>query len=170
MYHLAFIALNTNLKDIYAISGSESNCCFHQPTLISEFGPHKIESVLFNLGEWVDDPMSLRSASHAIQLLKVLDFPNHTPSIYAPISVFVAVMTLWTFTSIKSPESSYQDQLARLDSEDRESLLTLFNNPSNLPEAIMRYGVRYLGGCKEWRIGAALALVLAKMTETRSAV
>jgi hypothetical protein len=116
--------------------------------------------VLPLIRHWAKSELSIRAASHAVRLLKSIDFPTHTPSIYAPISVFVAVLTLWAYTSAAD---TVDQQTERLEPEDREQLHRLFPNASILPEGVMKSGVRYLGGCKEWRIGAALALVLAKM-------
>ena len=120
------------------------------------------------LRQWAKSALSRRAVSHATRLLVILDFPNPCASIYAPISSFVAALCLWAFVSFGSLESAYieeSDVEARID---RTEVAKLFGSEHPAPNVIIKIAVRYLSGCKEWRIGGALALVLAKMVDHKT--
>jgi hypothetical protein len=68
---------------------------------------------------------------------------------------------LWAYVSLRS-------QLLPAPGEQGPSAIIMaevYGNEKPTSNQIMKAGVRYLSGCKEWRIGGALALVLAKMME-----
>ena len=113
------------------------------------------------LRNWANSQSGSKAASHAIRLLKVLDFPKPSSSIYAPISVFVSTLCLWAYVSLRSP----LQQTAGDMGPSALIMAEVYGNEKPTSAQIMKGGVRYLSGCKEWRIGGALALVLAKMME-----
>ena len=113
------------------------------------------------LRNWANSQSGSKAASHAIRLLKVLDFPRPSSSIYAPISVFVSTLCLWAYVSLRSP----LQQTAGDMGPSAMIMAEVYGNEKPTSAQIMKGGVRYLSGCKEWRIGGALALVLAKMME-----
>ena len=109
--------------------------------------------------------MRQRAVFHAIRLLIVLDFPRPCASLYAPISSFVAALCLWAFVSFGSLQDAYSGEIDDEVKIDRAEVAKLFGDELPSPHVIIKVAVRYLSGCKEWRIGGALALVLAKMVD-----
>lgn len=117
------------------------------------------------LRQWAKSQLSYRAVSHAARLLVVLEFPKPCASIYAPISSFVAALCLWAFVSFGSLEDAYTEVDDVESKTDRTQIARLFGDEHPAPNNIIKVAVRYLSGCKEWRIGGALALVLAKMVD-----
>lgn len=125
----------------------------------AEFGPQQATEVLPALRHWATSPYSVRASTHALRLLKVFEFPQPNANFYAPVSVFVATLCLWVFVSLKPPT-------ANVGENELETFKALYGDATPVvPSVILKMGVRYLSGCKEWRIGSALALVLAKMMD-----
>lgn len=113
------------------------------------------------LRTWANSHSGAVAASHAIRLLQVLDVPRPSASIYAPISVFVSTLCLWAHRAL----SSSAQQKYPEEGPSPAKLAEVYGMETPTSNQIMKVGVRYLSGCKEWRIGASLALVLAKMME-----
>lgn len=118
---------------------------------------------------------------HALAIVELLREDGMDKSIYYPLSGFVATLTVWAYLKHHpatdhcepvSPEADATSTLAILSDPRLSTFLRLnagagegIQRPSVTAAAVLGRGAELLARGKAWRIGAALALVLAKKME-----
>lgn len=115
------------------------------------------------LRRWVASRESPIAVSHAIKVLVECGVPEPTDNRYAPPAVFVAILAIWVFIKFNGID---------LHQFDPTELISVFGEcmPTQ-PQGynVLRGGMKYLISCKEWKMSAAFALVLAKILDDEEA-
>jgi hypothetical protein len=87
-------------------------------------------------------------------------------SIYYPLCGFVSILTIWAYlkyASAERPPNEAQKEPVDLKRDPRLARILGLVEPT--PSSILASGAELLAKGKAWRIGAALALLLAKQME-----
>lgn len=101
---------------------------------------------------------------HALAMLDILQPLER--SIYYPLCGFVSILTIWAYLKYASagiPLNDSQQKVKDLKKDPRLARILGLADPT--PSAILASGAELLAKGKAWRIGAALALLLAKQME-----
>ena len=109
-----------------------------------------------DLRRWSASKDAQHATKHALELVGIL--PSLERSVYYPLCGFVAILTLWAY--VKYATDSRERQIVQNDPR-----IPRLNNAAASPAEILSGGAELLAKGKAWRIGAALALLLAKQSE-----
>lgn len=150
-------------------------------TLPTERGPAAAERARAELQGWAASAESRHAVEHALAILELLREDGMDKSIYHPLSGFVSTLTVWAYLkhrpatdsyALVSPEADAISSSAILSDPRLATFLKLnagagggSRRQSATAAAVLGRGAELLARGKAWRIGAALALVLAKKME-----